>query len=386
MDALTAVSARDRLAEPTLPHATSLKRVIVIYESRRKWIDRVVNQGLSSQTAEITSHWLFGEEDIQRTILGLQSSTERLGIHIDVKPIEIFQGGDVALLDLQGPGVLAWNITDGHAAFRGSHVPSLAILANVPYFGCPPLAQAIAQDKFKLFLFCKGIGIPTPATALMEGSRVLSGFVDGEDVGPYFIKPNSLGNKVGITEDSIQLKKQDALEHASLLGEKISDRILIQRFIEGFEIRLTFINGAANPDEPQFGFDLISDLCDRHSFVSAKSRNSKYKKFRNFRAARNLSTNIREDAVAKMCDAVRVLAMHFVLRDYFTIDFKIDNRGIAWLLDFNSGAFLHGKDVEGYTNEILGVDLPTALVRGFVNSFYDRQCGMFKKQNYIFRG
>ena len=266
-----------------------------------------------------------------------------------------------------GRGAIFWNVTDGVSGFKGSHVVSLATLLDIPYFGSPPFAQAIAQDKYKLYLLCQALGIPVPASALVEGGEVLNSFIDADSQGPYFVKPNSLGNKIGLYRNSLQQSFPSAVRHAETIGAEIHDRMVIQKFVEGVEVRLSFIN--ATSDEPRFGYDLVDDAKVPGNYISFSERDSKYEVFEDFQLWTGMPDAARMRAMEIMARSVLTLANHIRLKDYFTFDFRLDSNGLPWMIDFNPGAFLCGADVEGYASHNLGMPLGSAIFSAITNAF-----------------
>ncbi len=364
-----------------------LRKITIVYEDRESWVKNSRIQA-SPEAREELSQWLLSNEDIVHTHEALSNVAGAKGVSIDLVTIDDF----VENFSIKQPGDdhdLIWNITDGHACFRGSHITSLATLANTPYFGCPPYAQALAQDKFKLFLLCRAIGIPVPRSALAEGGVLISSFLE-EMTGPYFIKPNSGGNKIGLDELALQDTLAGAVTQAAEINRRLCDQAIIQEFIAGPEVRLSFINANAADDVriPMFGYDVINSThWQTHTpvFVSYQQRESAYTGWQDLWSWSGMNESERVRAIKGMTSAVTLLAQFVRLKDYFTIDFRIDACGIPRLLDFNSGAFLEGAHMTGYTMNNLHMPLHDAIFSAMQNSFYARHPKMFRSEALPFR-
>ncbi len=370
----------------TTTHTSNLRKIAIVYEDRDKWVQRA-HPDLSLKAREELSYWLLDKQSIIETHAALVKTAKPYRTHVELLTIDEFVK---SFSSFSGKRSLVWNITDGHASFKGSHIPSLAILAGIPYFGCPPYAQALAQDKFKLFLLCRAIGIPTPQSALADGGVIVSSFLE-HTTGPYFVKPNSLGNKVGLTKRSIQSDLAGAVRQSAAIRERYGNQAIIQEFITGPEVRYIFINANAGNDmhTPTHGFDVVNAAARHggaHTFISAKERESAYDEvgWQDLWSWRGMSEEMRVRTIKHMAASVELLSRYVRLKDYFTIDFRVDAHGIPRLIDFNSGAFLYGSDIEGYANHNLHMQLPDVIFSAMQNSFAGRHPSVFAHTEHTF--
>ena len=371
---------------PTGRQSIKLSRIVIFFERREDVISRAVRRGFSRHRADEVSHWLLPSKDIKHTVASLRDTASRSGVDIELLcTTQIVEGADRSIFEwARRGGLLFWNITDGCAFFSGSHLTSLALLINVPYFGCPPFAQALAQDKFKLFQLCTALGIAAPDSALVENGEIICTFT-GRPKGPFFVKPNSLGNKIGLHDASLCSSLKTALQQATTINHELFDRAVVQEFIEGPEIRVTFINGHLQPNGFCFGYDLIDSNATSRSFIPFHKREKKYNSFRDFTASDVFPKSYRSSVVKKITHSISTIARHVRLKDYFTFDFRIDSSGSPRLIDFNPGAFLCGGDVENYALQKFQRPLPAVLFSAMDNCFQGRQCRLFSEVGSLFR-
>jgi D-alanine-D-alanine ligase-like ATP-grasp enzyme len=371
----------------SLPGTTKsqLKKIMLLYEDRDHWISQAIREGFSPQSADSVSYWLLGEKEIIETYKGLAECAEKSGAQAELMTINAFiENNHDYLGEPQRRGLLLWNVTDGVVSFRGSHIISLATLVGVPYFGCPSFAQTMAQDKFTLFLLCRDIGIPVPQSALVEDGKVLRSFIKKGDTGPFFVKPNGLGNKIGINERSLCSTIGDALNQATSIGRRLRDRMIVQRFVDGPEIRMTFIN--ADPEHPKYGYDLIDCNSRGASYILSEKREEKYSEdFCDFEEWPGMSDKERTAITKKMQQSVERLARYVRIKDYFAFDFRLDQSGIPQMIDFNPGAFLYGKDLDAYAQKGFGHPLSEVLYTAMKNSHDGRQPLISKHDGLSFR-
>ena len=138
---------------------------------------------------------------------------------------------------------IVWTLNDGVRFYRGSSVPALARLAGFARFGSPPPRRTSAQDKFASLALASAAGLPVPPTRLMEGDTEIAALGDwpGPHV-PLFVKPNTLGAKIGIFADSLCRDRLEANDRARRIWERYRDRALIQPFVEGDDVRVSFMD------------------------------------------------------------------------------------------------------------------------------------------------
>ena len=137
---------------------------------------------------------------------------------------------------------IVWALTDGVRFYRGSSVPALARLEGFARFGSPSTAAHLAQDKFASLALASAAGLAVPATRLMEGGSAIAMLGAWPKAGPWFVKPNTLGAKIGIFADSLCESEDEATGRAQRIFERYRDRVLIQPFVEGDDVRVSFMD------------------------------------------------------------------------------------------------------------------------------------------------
>ena len=98
----------------------------------------------------------------------------------------------------------------------------------MPQFGSPPAAQHLCQDKFRCIALAQALGVRTPATVLVEDGQPLSPMAVLPAAVPLFVKPNTLGAKLGIEQDSRAATIEAALALTRRIHARYGDRALIQ--------------------------------------------------------------------------------------------------------------------------------------------------------------
>jgi D-alanine-D-alanine ligase len=111
---------------------------------------------------------------------------------------------------------------------------------GLPYTGSGVMASALAMDKWRTKLLWQAAGVSTPPYELLTAS---SDFADiAQRLGlPLMVKPAREGSSIGMSK----VQSVEKLEPAYELAARYDDRIIAERFIDGFEVTAAILN-----DEP----------------------------------------------------------------------------------------------------------------------------------------
>ena len=230
------------------------------------------------------------------------------------------------------------------------------------------------------------------ATRLMEGEAEIAALGDwAASSGPLFVKPNTLGAKIGIFADSLCRDRAEANDRAKRIWERYRDRALIQAFIEGDDVRVSFMDlGGEFAD--QLGVERIvkdpaSDaggafltMKDNETLSGARDTAGGRGGFGASRAAaftpRMVDLRGEDDersrrAVALIQDFSARLARLIGLRDLFSIDFRIDANGRPTFFEFEVCPGVTIYDFQNYLSR-RGVTLGGGLAKAMRLAFEGR--------------
>jgi len=250
-------------------------------------------------------------------------------------------------------GSMIWNMTDGIAYYLGSAVPAAARLAGIATFGPPASVQALAQDKFAIAAVARALGIDTPPMALARGDTWLSAAPDFP--GPYFVKPATLGAKIGIAPDARCDTLAQALERAGRIAHRFADDAIVQPFVAGHDVRVSYLAVAPDAALDRLGaYQLAVD--DKAAFMTfEQSRRS---------AGDSLSVPaLKRIEHPGIVEAVRRLTAALRLRDIFSFDFRLTAEGRPWLLECEVCPAVTIYDFRRYLADVWQCALPEALAR-----------------------
>lgn len=271
---------------------------------------------------------------------------------------------------------IVWPLTDGFRFYSGSFAAPLAVLRGLPLFGSPPQAQMLCQDKFKCLALARAAGVATPDSWLARAGEIVAGPPEGPS-GRLFVKPNTLGGKVGIWRDSLCEGPNAALALAVRIADAYGDDALIQPYVEGVDIRLSLLDvdgrGAVpgrfgvwrmqkRPAESGAGDAEPGAGDDQLAFVTMAEHDKYARTYHDLRREAEASDAAALGLAAILEAAVRVVRM-FDLRGYFAMDFRLAADGTARFLEFETCPTVTGQDFRTYVGETLGLPHDDALAR-----------------------
>jgi D-alanine-D-alanine ligase len=233
-------------------------------------------------------------------------------------------------------------------------------------------------------------GLTVAPTKLMQGDVEIAALGNWPDhAEALFVKPNTLGAKVGIFADSRCATLSEARDRASRIWQRYRDRALIQPFVCGDDVRVSFMDTGGGFSD-QLGVDrLVKDPAGETggAFMTMKD-NETLSGARDVSGTRGGFGAAREAAfVPRMVDLRRsadprshravaeIIAMSerlaglVGLRDYFSMDFRIDDEGRPTFFEFEVCPGVTIYDFQNYLATTHGLGLGEALARAFVLAF-----------------
>ena len=113
---------------------------------------------------------------------------------------------------------------------------------RIPYTGSDVMASALGMDKFKCKQVWQGLGLPTPASSLLNANTNAEQLVAKLGL-PLMVKPAHEGSSIGMSK----ITSAEALTKAYAKAIQYYSRILAERFISGSEFTVSIVDGKALP-------------------------------------------------------------------------------------------------------------------------------------------
>lgn len=351
-------------------------RALILAEQKEGCAARLRLGGFASDVAEEIAFYLSQASDLLDQAAAIIEALDAVGMAARLAdPAE-----PSAWLDwlMEHPDrTVVWSVTDGIRYYRGSGAVSFARMIGAPVFGCSVQAQNIAQDKAKLAAVATALGVDVPAFGLMRDGHWLTPSPKG--IGPWFVKPNTLGAKIGIWPNS----KVETLAAAADLSRWIFDRYrddaMIQAFVPGADVRVSSMAVGDDPALTRLGVyrldtsgggetagafmtmadnATLSGLADTEGTATASRAGGPA-----FQPRLVDMAGTDPAGAARTAGITRRVAAGFGLRDLFSLDFRLDADGTPWLLEFEVCPAVTIYDFRRYLADQWACDLPDALAR-----------------------
>jgi D-alanine-D-alanine ligase-like ATP-grasp enzyme len=368
-----------------------LSTAVIAFESEEIARRRLEGFGYAPDVAAEIAVYLAQSTDLPGFMGEIAEALVGDGIEARFTPLD-----DLSLLlrDLspRRDETIVWALTDGVRFYRGSSVPALARLEGFPRFGSPSTAAHLAQDKFASLALASASGLDVPPTLLMAGEHEIAALGRWPSAsGRLFVKPNTLGAKIGIFADSLCRSLAEAKDRARRIQDRYRDRALIQPFVDGDDVRVSFIELGGdladqlgverlvkNPASEAGGAFLT--MKDNETLSGAIDAAGTRGAFGAGRSAafvprmadlRELGDQRSKNALARILDCSARLARLVGLRDCFSIDFRVDAEGLPTFFEFEVCPAVTIYDFQNYLagrSITLGAALAKAMRIAFARS------------------
>jgi D-alanine-D-alanine ligase-like ATP-grasp enzyme len=370
----------------------TLSTALIAYETEEAARRRLEAFGYAPEIAAEIAVYLAQSTDLPGFVEEIASALGKDGIEAQFTALDEFS---LRLRDFapRRAETIVWALTDGVRFYRGSAVPTLARLEGFARFGSPSTAAHLAQDKFASLALASAAGLAVPPTRLMEGDCEIAALGDWRGASrPLFVKPNTLGAKIGIFADSLCGSLAEARERAMRIQDRYGDRALIQPFVEGDDVRVSFMELGGDFSD-QLGVERIVKnpasetggayltMKDNETLSGAKDtagtrggfglehKASFVPRMADLQEGKDERS---QHAVAAIIESSGRLARLVGLRDCFSIDFRIDSAGRPTFFEFEVCPAVTIYDFQNYLAR-RGVTLGVALVKAMRIAFERRR-------------
>lgn len=187
---------------------------------------------------------------------------------------------------------------------------------RIPYTGSDVMASALGMDKFKCKQVWQGLGLPTPASSLLNANTNAEQLVAKLGL-PLMVKPAHEGSSIGMSK----ITSAEALTKAYVKASQYDSRILAERFISGSEFTVSIVDGKALP---------VIGLKTSHDFYDF---NAKYTATDTQYLLPCGLSNQEEQAMQQLAlDAYRAVGCE----SWGRVDIMVDEARQPWLLEVNT--------------------------------------------------
>lgn len=347
---------------PRSPH-----ELVLVYEPEAACRRFLLVDGHGDRQALEISSYLAQSTDLVLEFDEIAAACALRGISF--KPVMLDDASE-RLPRLNASQSLIWTLTDGIAYFRGGAVPALARLHRIPTIGSDDTLFALCQDKFRAGAVLKALGLPVPEAGLAR---------DGDWITPppqspsgYFVKPNRLGAKIGIWEDS----RCDSAEKALALSRRIfadyRDDAVVQAYVAGRNVRASFLAVSPAAGNQELGVFFVDSGAD---FQSMSDSMALYGDTGAGARAEGLYVEpelqpvfaTQPEADRRIREIGAALMTKLGLRDVFSFDLRVEADDTVHLIEFEVCPGLPCFDFRAYCRSQWGMSLADAIAETAAN-------------------
>jgi len=342
-------------------HSLKNKKLIICYESREKFKESIKKE-VDKNTAESWSKFLIDHKSIE----SIKNFLVRKGLDTEVLELDNIERFK-KIIDAKGSiDLLLWNISDGCDIYKGSYVPSFAKLLNIKFFGSETYAQYIAQDKFKFVSICEHLDISVPKSILYLYRQ--NNYLPQKPTDIFskqqflFIKPNIFDNNIGILENA-KTNINNLNNNVEELSNKIESDVLVQEYIDGFDLRVCFIGDKVDINKigvlkiEKYNIETNGSI----DFINESEANKI-----DFKVTKYTNSAICNNIVA---DVIKLInSLH--LKDYFAFDVRVSKDETKYyFIELNTAPFIINRTMDAYAQLFYDKTISKVFYDTIVNSF-----------------
>lgn len=266
-----------------------------------------------------------------------------------------WDGGDVALLALHGPG--------GEDGTIQAELESL----GVTYTGCGVESSRLAFSKSRTKDRLVARGVPTPEGVTLGPGfdpRVAADLVAGFGL-PVVVKPDAQGSSLGVR----LVESPSAFSAAVSQGFRLGDQVIVERAVAGEEWTVGFVDAWALPpmriDTPRPFFDFEA-------------------KYRDDRTGVAFPTVDPGSTAERVVDVARRACVAIGTRGLVRVDLRVDERQQPWVLEINTIPGLTDHSLVPRGAARVGLTLGQ-LCRRMISAALSGPCGWHIRQDQMAR-
>ena len=232
---------------------------------------------------------------------------------------------------------IVFNISEGVSGRnRESQVPMILEMRGIPFVGSDALTLGITLDKIMAKKIFMSENIPTPKFFEIKSSDGLAG-TDHLKF-PLIVKPRFEGSSKGLSENSRVENIEELKVQAAHTIETYKQPVLVEEFISGQEFTVAIVGNDPPEVMPviQIKIDGRLKLNEKfYTFARITSDRLEYI------CPARISAELRDE----LCELALKAYNAVECRDFGRVDFRVDNKGKAYVLEINPLPSLSTEDV-----------------------------------------
>lgn len=341
------------------------KTLVLVHEREADCLGRLRSAGLSELHAGEVSSYLAQSTDMTPEVAALENACADHGVRFSGVTLDDFIADRHAFPPAD---TLVWALTDGIAYFSGSAAPAVARLEGYRRIGAEDALFALCQDKFRSGAVLAGLGLTVPATAIVRDGDFLSPASVIASAKSWFVKPNRLGAKIGIYDNSHCHSLDDALTLSQRIYADYRDDAVVQAYVPGVNIRASWLDLDGQGDLSRLGIWRVAATGDFQTMADSLALYGETGAEAKAAGAYHQPelVDVRQEnpaAATTIIDMTRTLMRGLGLADVFSLDFRVGDDGSVTLLEFEVCPGLPCFDFRAYVRASWGLSLADAMAK-----------------------
>jgi D-alanine-D-alanine ligase-like ATP-grasp enzyme len=346
-----------------------VRELLLIYEPEEACRSRLKAEGFAEKHALEISSYLAQSTDLAMEFDAIGEACRRRDLSF--RPLALEEAAHV-LNKADPETTLVWTLTDGIAYFRGGAAPVLARLNGLRTIGSDDTLFALCQDKFRSGAVLKAFGLPVPDAGLARDG--IWATTPPKATQGYFVKPNRLGAKIGIWEDSRCRSTDEALALSRRIFAAYRDDAIVQAYVPGRNVRASFLAVRPDAGPEALGVYFVDSGADFQTMTDSMGlygETGTAAKVVGLYAEPRLAAveETLPEAARKIRSVAEILMKGLGLRDVFSIDFRGGEDGSVHLIEFEVAPGLPCFDFRAYCRDCWRMSLAEAMAESAAGRF-----------------
>lgn len=252
----------------------------------------------------------------------------KTAIESSVAPAIIVEGADAFVKSIESyQGVVLPCFFGPASPNSKSLVPAACEAVGLPYVGADAHTHALCNDKYVSRLYARNLGLATSSAILVRNDSEIHAQRFNRLTYPVVVKPNYGGGSNGIGSECLCTNVEEAMVRSRNLLDYQRVAIVVEEYISGYELQVIFARLADGTIlESQVGISI-----DGEEYFSNLLFGIEAKKKRKHRVDLKCVERISEADMRTM----RALFSSFEKADYMRIDCRVDDKGVAKLIELS---------------------------------------------------
>jgi len=211
------------------------------------------------------------------------------------------------------------------------HPAAVMDILGVSYTGSPALALTITTDKLFIKRLLRAQGIPTPKFEACDNTSfpILKRLRF-----PLIVKPRYEDASIGIDQESVVIEKKQLGKRLPEFHDRFGPLIL-EEFVSGREFNVSLFGYPSPHVLPIAEMSFDSFPRELHPIVGYRAKWDR-ESFEYHHMPRLFPRDLPEPLDKKIRRTAMDCFRHFMLRDYGRVDFRVNQSGVAYVLEINA--------------------------------------------------